>query len=241
MHKEEIERLRKRLEYAENAFLSLYPVLYEAPDPSPLLESSALVIQSALEKNQQAVVAKADLVDSETLLNMKSQLEEKHRREEELKMQLERANQQIRFLSERSNITSSNSDPFRHGSSGDLAQLKLELEQWKERYYLADQQNEMEKYRAEVAKTTADRSALIAENEELQRQSRDLGEQVIRANQELQLEKEHRQKDVQLLERLQLRIGQLETDLEACRKELKCFKVSIKTVEFIKKDYHNRL
>ena len=41
-YQEEVDKLTKRAKFGENAFLSIYQKLYEAPDPYPVLNSVAV-------------------------------------------------------------------------------------------------------------------------------------------------------------------------------------------------------
>lgn len=42
----EIDNITKRTKYAENAFLTVYKLLADAPDPAPLFEAAVVCLQA---------------------------------------------------------------------------------------------------------------------------------------------------------------------------------------------------
>ncbi|CAO3638102.1 unnamed protein product [Mucor fragilis] len=128
----EIDNITKRTKYAENAFLTVYKLLADAPDPAPLFEL--------------AVDQSAKMVDSTSLQNENSYLKE----------QLQKANDNIKRLetTEKTNVelvqkVSSLEESLAERKSKDTSEMEQEMKnqysdkikQLKEREY--DLQNSL--------------------------------------------------------------------------------------------------
>ena len=99
----EIDNLTKRSKSAENAFLSVYKVLAEAPDPYPLLEAAVdqtVKVAEARELESEVQRLKEENATLRKRLSESSSLESAKKKAESRVEQLE---QKVRFISLHSN------------------------------------------------------------------------------------------------------------------------------------------